>query len=60
LVAHLHFSNRTKPNKNAKELPSQRAIKRIKLDGKKGDRITSVLQKSGLSAKFNVSNSITA
>ena len=24
LVAHLHFSNRTKPNKNAKELPSQR------------------------------------
>jgi len=24
LVAHLHFANRTKPNKNAKELPSQR------------------------------------
>jgi len=28
LVAHLRFANRTKPNKNAKELPSQRTTTR--------------------------------
>lgn len=28
LVAHFHFSNRTKPNKNEKELPSQRTTTR--------------------------------
>jgi len=46
LVAHLHFSNRTKPNKNAKELPSQRTTKRLKT----ALPTTSVLQESGLSA----------
>jgi len=57
LVAHLHFLPTHKATlKNAKELPSQRTtprqLKRKTDRPKKGQQVTEVLQKWGISAKF--------
>ena len=56
LVAHLHFSCRTRPDKNAKELPSQRT-KTIHNRQAEGSPFYATIKSKGLKISYSSSHS---